>query len=132
MSTVRQERLADEIIKNAQREKPLTKEQMSVAVGYSPKTAEDQMTRIFNGEGVKDALIAKGFTVEAADDVVKELLHNGRKEETRLKAAGMMYERLGANAPKKTMNLDVKVDASPEDLKLIAEFEEKRRKQIEQ
>ena len=68
-----------------------------------------------------DKLIAD-FT-KPADQTVNNLLINGKEENTRLKAADMVYKRLGGYAPDRTLNISVKGD-----IKEFEQFAELREK----
>ena len=77
------------------------------------------MNHIVDAKGVQDALKARGFTVDAADDVVQTILHKEEaQDKDRLKAADMIYDRLGAKAPEKSLSVAVSMDA-----KDFAEYE---------
>lgn len=102
MPTRRQERLADAIIADAKNPKPANSGQLLANVGYAKNTAEAIPKKIINAKGVRDALRAKGFSEKAADDVVKEILHDKRiKPEVRLNAADKVYKRFGSYSPEK-------------------------------
>lgn len=96
MATRLQKNLAQEIVKDLQAKKPRNKKDLVVSSGYSEISAKSSAHIILEQKGVKEALEDLGFTVEGADSVVKKILYEGKKEENRLKAAGMVYERLGA------------------------------------
>lgn len=115
MPTPLQERLADAIIENTKLDKPKTMGEMLESAGYAQGTAEGSPGRTIEQDGVKVALIAKGFTVDRADEVVAEILNTG-EERNRLKAADMIYERHGAKAPTKSLNFDMKVEVDPTQL----------------
>lgn len=100
MATLLQKKLAQEIVKDVKRGKLRNKKELVVSSGYSEISAKSSAHLILESDGVKEELENLGFTVEGADGVVKEILYKGKREENRLKAAGMVYERLGANVDK--------------------------------
>lgn len=106
MATQRQKKLAKAIVENAAAKKPKNAGQLLESVGYAKNTAEAKPGEILEQAGVKEELANLGFTVEGADSVVKEILYKGKSEKTRLTAANLVYERLGAKAPDKTINLN--------------------------
>lgn len=135
MPTFRQEKLAEAIIENAGLDKPKTMGEVLEKVGYAPTTAGARPGEVIEAKGVQEALMAKGFTVEAADDLVQKILHKEEaQDKDRLKAADMMYERLGAKAPQKSINLSFTADAKDFEQyeQLSGEFDEKmKRKMLE-
>ena len=94
---------------------------MLVKAGYDETTAEATPGRVMNQQGVQEALKEKGFTVEAADDLVQSILNKTTAaDKDRLKAADMMYDRLGAKAPQKSISLTLSADI--EDFKQYEEL----------
>lgn len=111
MGTILQKRLAKAIVENAVAEKPLNKKQLLVNSGYSPLSASQSQTFIMDQKGLHEELDRLGFSVDAADLVVKTILKSSRKDENKLKAAQEIYKRLGAYAPEKKANLNVNVNS---------------------
>ena len=95
MGTILQKRLAQEIVKDIKAKKPRNKKDLLVSAGYGVVTAEATPERTIAQKGVQEELKDLGFTTEGADSVVKSILYNGKKEENKLKAADMIYKRLG-------------------------------------
>ena len=95
MSTTKQKKVARAIVENLNIDRPLNGGEIVENSGYG-KSMRLYPGRILESEGVIEELKELGFSVEAADQVVWELLHKGRKEETKLKAADTIYKRLGA------------------------------------
>jgi len=126
MPTVREDKLADVIIENATSDRGMTAKQMLVKAGYDTTTAEASPGRVMKQDGVREALIAKGFTVDRADEVVTEILNTGENQH-RLKAADMIYERHGAKAPQKTVSLNLTAD-----MKDFEQFDEMSKKYDEE
>src|SRR3990167_7230883 len=95
MATLKQRRVAKELVKALSIDKPPTAGQVLEKVGYSRHLAK-QPGRILESAGVKKALADLGFTVDGADGVVKKILYKSKREDMKLRAADMVYKRLGA------------------------------------
>lgn len=108
MSTIKQKRVAKAIIENLELDNPQTGGEIVENSGYG-KSMRLFPGRILESIGVKEELKRLGFSIEAADQVVWELLHKGRKEETKLKAAQEIYKRMGGYAPDKHENTEKRV-----------------------
>lgn len=130
MATLRQKRLAENIIENLQNPVPKTMRELVVSSGYSPMSAESSAHLLVNQIGVKQELEELGFSEGAAKKVVADILHNGEEESSRLKAADMVFKVHGTYAPEKNVNLDIAVDGNDmsvhESLRLKYEAELKR------
>lgn len=130
MSTVRQKKLARNIIENLQSAEPETMKDIIISSGYSPISADSSSHVIMNQKGLKEELEVLGFNPKAAKKVVADILHNGEEESSRLKAADMVFKVHGTYAPEKSVNLDVVVDGndmkSHESLRLKYEAELKQ------
>lgn len=108
MPTLRQKRVAQEIVANLERDKPLNGGEIAAKVGYA-KDMVRHPKRVLESDGVKQELQVMGFTEVAADTVVQQILHNeSEKAQDRLKAADLIYKRLSSYAPDKS-DLNVKV-----------------------
>lgn len=102
MATEKQKKVAKELAKNVKRKKPVSAGKMLENVGYS-KHLVKQPKRVIDSNGVKEELKVLGFTLEAADKVVKSIMDNEDLDPNpRLKASDQMYKRLGGYAPTKT------------------------------
>lgn len=137
MGTILQKRLAKAIVENAVAEKPLNKGELLVKAGYSPVSAEATPGRFLSQKGLNEELDALGFSLEAADLVVKTVLKTARKDENKIRAAQEIYKRLGGYAPEKKANLNVNVNADatfPSDKaeQIRQEYEAKLRESITQ
>ena len=95
MSTLKQKRVAKQIVKAATLDKPPTGGEIVENSGYG-KSMRLFPGRVLESKGVKEELRNLGFSVEAADEVIWQLLHNAKKEETKVKAAQEIYKRMGA------------------------------------
>ena len=110
MSTELQKNLAQEIIKNAKRKKPLNKQTMLEKVGYSELTAQAKASDIIEGNGVQEELNNLGFSSEGAKKVVAEILYKQTaKDNDRLKAADMVFDVHGDKAPEKHLVITRKI-----------------------
>ena len=121
MGTLRQKRVAKAMVDNLVSNKPKTAGQVLESIGYSKSIAKNPQM-VLEAVGVKEELANLGFSVEGADGVVQEILYKGKSEKTRLTAANLVYERLGAKAPDKKLNVNVDVKEMDEEIvKKIAE-----------
>lgn len=113
MATLRQKRLAREIVLNEARKEPLNKTDLVVSAGYAEITAKANAGFIIEQPGVQEALDELGFTEANAKKVVAKILLNGKEESAQLKAADMIFKVKGSYAPteSKNLNVDVKVDS---------------------
>ncbi len=100
MSTQRQKKLAKEIVKNLEREKPLNSGELVLSSGYSENTATRQIPAVFEQKGVVEELAKLGFDSNNAKRVVGEILNNS-EDQHRLKAADMIFKVGGDYAPEK-------------------------------
>lgn len=122
MATRLQRRLAEEIVKDAKSKRPKTAGQLLENVGYSENLSK-QPGRVIDTPGVKEALSDLGFSLDAADKVVSNILHKG-KEENQLKASDQIYKRLGGYQAEKHINLNIEAQASPEVKELTEKLNE--------
>jgi hypothetical protein len=96
MSTILQQNLAREIVKNATRKKPLNKGKLLEIAGYDKTTAEATPTKIIEQKGVKDALREWGLTEELiASSLVDDIRD---KPKNRSKELSLGAEILGMKA----------------------------------
>lgn len=95
MASLRQKRAAEQLAKAWRSGENPTGAQIVENSGYS-KTMRLYPGRILESKGVKHELKLLGFSVEAADSVIWYLLHKGKREDTKLRAAQEIYKRLGA------------------------------------
>lgn len=110
MATLKQRKLAQNIIKNALSPKPLNKQDLVVSSGYSPATADGHSAQMLNAKGVQKELKSLGFTEENARKVVGELLDSPTVwPRDKLTAARMIFEVEGSFAPSKHLNVNVDV-----------------------
>lgn len=93
--TPKQKRVARRIIENLGKDIPESGGDIVESSGYG-KSMRLFPGRILESKGVKEELRRLGFSVEAADQVIWQLLHRGKREETRLLAAREVYKRMGA------------------------------------
>lgn len=108
MATLRQKKLAQNIVENAKTGNKLNKKELLVSVGYTQTTATANPGLIIDQKGVQEELEILGFDSESAKKVVKTILTKG-KEENRLKAADMIFKVGGDYAAEKHVNFNVPV-----------------------
>jgi uncharacterized protein YgbK (DUF1537 family) len=110
MATELQKNLAQEIVKNAKRKKPLNKKELVVLSGYDLTTAEKQVPAVFEQKGVQEELNNLGFSSEGAKKVVAEILYKKTaRDNDRLKAADMVFDVHGDKAPEKHLVITKKI-----------------------
>lgn len=108
MATLRQKKLAKEIVGNLKAKKPKNKKELLVSAGYDETTALATPGRIIDQIGVKQELIKLGFDSESAKEVVKDILANPRIDpNVRLNAAKEIFKVNGDYAAEKTFSLNV-------------------------
>lgn len=122
MGTIRQQKLAQAIVKNIHAEEPLNKGELLESVGYAKSVAEAKPTEILEQKGVKEELIKVGFDPETAKSVVGEIVLAGENDNVKLKAADIIFKVHGTYAPEKSVNLNVEVEASSEIKRLTSEL----------
>ena len=84
-------------------------------VGYATSTSLAKPGDIIRSKGVKEELKVLGFTEVEADSVVTEIMFDGRKNAgDRLRAAELVYKRLGSLAPEKHDVRNLVVEISKE------------------
>jgi hypothetical protein len=131
MPNPRQKMLAREIKNTVENNIPTTGgkivEKCGYGIGYikAPK-------RAIETKGVKKELQILGFSETEADTTVGRILLKGKRDENKLKAADMIYKRMGSYAPEKKANLNVNLEikTSEESQKLVEEYEEKLKSMI--
>jgi hypothetical protein len=96
MPTLRQRKLAKKIVESMPLDNPPTNGEMLESVGYSKNVAEAKPGEIMSSPGVQKALEDLGFSIEGADQVVKNILYKSKREDMKLRAADMIYKRRGA------------------------------------
>lgn len=105
------ENLADEVAKDVAVGRRRNKGELLLAAGYSATVAAGKPAEPFKTEVFKEAMASRGFSIEAADGVVESILHKPEaRDGDRLKAADMVYERLGAKAPERTVAMTITAD----------------------
>lgn len=127
MSTVLQQKLAENIVENLTREEPLNKKELLVSAGYAEATAASIAGDVIQSVGVQRELKELGFSTEGAKAVIEEIMYDKRiKPETRVSAAREMLKVTGGYAPEKketkTLNVNVDVEGKqPIDLLQLAQ-----------
>lgn len=108
MSTLLQRNLAQNIVKNAKRKKPLNKKELMVSSGYSTMSAESSAHVILEQKGVKAELENLGFNVESAKKVATKILNTG-KEENQVRIIQEIFKVSGEYAPEKHLVVTKKI-----------------------
>jgi hypothetical protein len=108
MARIRQKLVARDIVEKTKNGEAIVMKEILAKRGYS-KSVQKNPEQVLESIGVKQELSNLGFTVEGADGVVENILYNGKSEKTQLTAANLVYERLGAKAPDKSINVNVSV-----------------------
>lgn len=112
MSTLKQKKLAQEIVNNLSKEEPLNKQELVVSSGYSEASAKSSAHLILEQKGVQDELKALGFDEDTAKSVVGNILVDEKvAPKDRLRAASEVFKVHGSYAPEKQINLNVEVEA---------------------
>ena len=110
MSTILEKNLAQNIVKNARRKKPLNKKELVVSSGYAEISAQSSAHLILEQKGVQDELKVLGFTEDNAKRVVKEIMLNDKVDPSaRLKATDQVFKVEGSYAPEKSVRLNIEV-----------------------
>lgn len=109
MATIRQKKLAKEIVDNMASNKPKSAGQMLETVGYAKNTAEAKPGEIISQKGVQEELISLGFSEENAKRVVGEILLGGENDHVKLKAAEIVFKVQGSFAPEKHISIVKKI-----------------------
>ena len=97
MSTIKQQKLAHEIVLNLKRKKPFNKAKLLDSVGYSCKTQRKKPGEIINQTGVQKELEVLGFDKMSAKEVVRDIMLNPKlKPNDRLKATDQVFKATSA------------------------------------
>ena len=132
MSTIRQKLVARELKNAIENNIPITGGRVAEKCGYG-KDAILNPRRVLERRGVKKELAILGFSEFEADTTVGQILLKGKKDESKLRAADIIYKRVGSYAPEKSqsVNLNLEIKASKKSQGLIDEYEAKLRKTLE-
>lgn len=108
--TLRQKRVAKEIIANLNLDNPKSAGEVLKSVGYGTGL-QKQPKRVIESEGVQTELKALGFDIETAKNVVAEILQDETVEpQHRIKAASEVFKVTGAYAAEKHINVSLTLD----------------------
>lgn len=124
-----QKKLAKVIVEDIKNDRPSTGAELLAKVRYG-KGLQKQPSRVIDTPGVREELEALGFTEANADKVVAEILTGGEKEETRLKAADLIYKRKGSYAAEKSISLNVNVQSDPKQLNKLKPIRDKYEQEL--
>ena len=101
MSTGKQKKVANLIIKNASLDKPLNGGEMQEKAGYG-KGVQKYPARVIESDGVREVLENAGFSEENAKLVVSEIMLDPNYDPSaRLKATDQVFKVSGSYAPDK-------------------------------
>lgn len=103
MSSQKQKKLAKQIAQDIANGTERTDKDLVTSVGYSEITADAHSKRTLESQGLKDELEKLGINLDEADSVVRSILKSPTVYEmvtpdNQLRAADMIYKRLGAYA----------------------------------
>lgn len=113
MATLRQKKLARNIIENVTRDKPLNKQELVVSSGYGVVTADRHAGEVMEQKGVKEELLILGFDPDTAKKVVSDILRNEKHApKDRLRAASEVFKVHGTYAAEKHVNLNIDMEDS--------------------
>lgn len=134
MSTELQKNLANNIVKNLKRKKPLNKKELVVSSGYGEISAESSAHIILDQKGVKDALHELGFNEDTAKNVVKQIMLDPETAASdRLKATDQVFKVQGSYAPEKSVSVNINANiegTNPELDELRKNFNEKAKQAL--
>ncbi len=121
MATDLQRDLAEAIVLNVRKPRKARKNKTELleSIGYSKKTASHEQRIIIEGKGVQEELKKLGFDSDNAKRVVGEILNRDKaKDSDRLKAAEQVFKVNSDYAPEKSINLNIKGDATENQIEL--------------
>lgn len=124
MSTLKQKKLAKELVNNMKSNDPKTAGQILENIGYSKAIAKNPKMAI-ETVGVQEELEVLGFTEEAAKGVVASIMHHSENDMARLKASDQIFKVVGSYAPERRENLNVNLTANTESTKEEQEIVQK-------
>ena len=130
--TPKQRKLAQLIAEDAKNGKTASIIDVATRAGYEYNTAQSKGTMLLEADGTVQALADVGISRQVIDSTVTNIMHTSQKDENRLRAADMLYKRIGAYAstePKETTNnhLHLKLTQTGQTGELVAEFNERLR-----
>lgn len=120
MATLKQKKLAEEIVQNLSEGNKKTAKELLVSSGYSEKSAKSSSKEIIEQKGVQQELIVRGFDPETAKSVVAEILVGAEEDRDRLKAADMIFKVNGEYAPEKHINMNFNAELTSQEGELAA------------
>ena len=114
-ATLKQKKVAKEIVRNLNIDKPKTAGEILENIGYSKAIAKNPKM-VLESEGVQTELKALGFDIEIAKSVVAEILQDETIEpQHRIKAASEVFKVTGAYAAEKHVNISLAISKDERD-----------------
>jgi hypothetical protein len=95
MPTLRQRKVAKRVKQALENGEDITGGELLKSVDYGTGLQRSP-GRVLQSEGVQEALEDLGFSIQGADEVVKNILYKSKREDMKLRAADMIYKRRGA------------------------------------
>lgn len=131
MPTIKQKKLAQELVNNLQKPIPDTAGQILEKIGYS-KGIQKSPSQVIDTPGVKKALEDLGFTEEFAKKKVVEIMQTSENEMAVLKGAEQIFKVHGSYAAEKHTNLNVNLGVThdPKTQAIADEYEEKLKQSL--
>lgn len=115
MPTLKQRRIAKEIIENAKVDNPKRAGEIVALSGYGPSMSKNPQV-ILNSDGVRQALEEQGFSEANAKKVVESIMLDEKVDaNARLKATDQVFKIHGSYAPDKSTTLVVNTTLSIEE-----------------
>lgn len=95
MGTLQQRKVAEAVAHDIRTNTRRSAGSVLKSVGYGTGL-QNQPHRVFKSKGFKEELDKLGLSLEETDNIVRNILVKGKHEVNKLKAADMIYKRLGA------------------------------------
>ncbi len=142
MPTLKQRRLAKGLAEAIVNDEKISVSKIIEKAGYSNSIAYHHQKEIVESRGTQEALKTHGFDLLETDNVVRGILLNGEKEETKLRAADIVYKRIPtgyaatrSESENKNFNANLNLDLTAEQkraLELAAKFEAELNSSLEE
>ena len=137
MSTILQQSLAKEILKNNKRPayKRINKKELLVSAGYSEISAEASPQKIIEQKGVRRELKKLGFDTDSAKSVIKDILSreiDGKliSASDKINASREVFKVLGEYAPEKQIIAIGRIPLKNDEVEKIKKEAEEKLKNV--